>query len=235
MEIKDEGVCRFCLKTFSGAGMGRHLVACQAKQEADKDKEASEIKKIQSIIYHIKISGYKVYWLHIEVNSLSTLELLDGFLRKIWLECCGHFSSFEIKGVNYSGSSMGGSMFPGMMTEDISMDLPINQVLEVKDTFEYQYDFGSTTRLEGQVFAERRGSIVEPVRILARNNPFAYQCTKCGKMATEICLECDELFCDRCLIKHGGDEEMTLPVVNSPRMGVCGYCGDGDSDDFKVK
>ena len=231
MEIKDEGVCRFCLKTFSGAGMGRHLVACKAKKEADK--ETTETKKIQSI-YHIKISGYKVYWLHIEINSTATLELLDGFLRKIWLECCGHLSSFEIKGVNYSVSSMGESMFPWMMTEDISMDLPINQVLEVKDTFGYQYDFGSTTRLEGQVFAERRGSILEPVRILARNNPFIYQCAECGKMATEICLECDELFCDRCLITHGGDEEMALPVVNSPRMGVCGYCGDEGFDDFKV-
>ncbi len=233
MEIKDEGVCRFCLKTFSGAGMGRHLEACPAKKEADK--EAFDIIKIPSNIYHLKISAYKVYWLHIEINSLSTLELLDVFLRNIWLECCGHLSSFKIKGVNYSGSTISESMFPWMDTEDLSLDQPLNQVLGVKDTFEYQYDFGSTTHLEGQVFAERRGVILKPVRILARNNPFAYECVECGKPATEICLECDELFCDRCLITHGGDEEMALPVVNSPRMGVCGYCGDDNFDNFQIK
>ena len=210
--------------------MGQHLVVCKAKNEADK--EVSEIKKIQSSIYHIKISGYKVYWLHIEINSTTTLELLDGFLRKIWLECCGHLSEFKVKEVRCSSYPIGD---PWLRVKHRLMDMPLNEILGVKDKFEYQYDFGSTTHLEGQVVSERQGIIKKPVRILARNNPFSYQCAECGKMATEICLECDELFCDRCLIKHGGDKEMSLPVVNSPRMGVCGYCGEGDFDDFKVK
>ena len=33
----------------------------------------------------------------------------------------------------------------------------------------------------------------------------------------------DSLFCDECLV--GDEEEGYLPVVNSPRTGVCGYCG----------
>jgi hypothetical protein len=32
-------------------------------------------------------------------------------------------------------------------------------------------------------------------------------------------------FCDKCGKKHKSHDEMFLPVVNSPRMGVCGYTG----------
>ena len=40
MEHKSEGICRFCLKKFSSAGMGRHLSACKTR----KDKNALELK-----------------------------------------------------------------------------------------------------------------------------------------------------------------------------------------------
>jgi len=37
----------------------------------------------------------------------------------------------------------------------------------------------------------------------------------------------------RALVAELGDEhEMTLPVVNSPRMGVCGYTGGREFDNF---
>lgn len=226
MEFKDQGVCRFCLKMFAGTAMGRHLSACPARKEADKSIPGAG--RLPGSIYHLRISAYKFYWLHIEVDSASPLRLIDGFLRDIWLECCGHLSAFTIRGEDYSVTSMEEAMLPwGMETN--SMDVPVNRVLEVGDTFDYQYDFGSTTRLEGRVVAERRGVLPKPVRILARNNPLPFQCSGCGKPATEICLDCDELFCGRCLEKHGAD---SLPVVNSPRMGVCGYTGQGDFDDF---
>jgi len=31
----------------------------------------------------------------------ATLTDLDGFLRDIWLECCGHLSAFDIGTVRY--------------------------------------------------------------------------------------------------------------------------------------
>jgi hypothetical protein len=31
--------------------------------------------------------------------------------------------------------------------------------------------------------------------------------------------------CDECAVGHECGEEMLLPVVNSPRVGVCGYVG----------
>jgi hypothetical protein len=48
MEHKNEGVCRFCLKKFSGAGMGRHLLTCKTR----KEKNELELKGIwEKIIF----------------------------------------------------------------------------------------------------------------------------------------------------------------------------------------
>ena len=55
----------------------------------------------------------------------------------------------------------------------------------------------------------------------------------CGESeapATVVCPYCndsdDRLFCDTHADAHeNANEEIYLPVVNSPRMGVCGYTG----------
>lgn len=41
------------------------------------------------------------YWLYLEMPARATLTDLDGFLRDIWLECCGHLSAFDIGTVRY--------------------------------------------------------------------------------------------------------------------------------------
>jgi hypothetical protein len=60
-------------------------------------------------------------------------------------------------------------------------------------------------------------------------------CDSCGKEpATQICTAHewgeDSLFCDKCGKKHGKkcsdfEEYASMPVVNSPRVGVCAYMG----------
>ena len=228
MEIKDEGTCRFCLKTFAGRSIGRHLVACKVKKQNDSERAAKGKKTIP--IYHIKIWSYKPFWLHIEAKSTTKLADLDHFLRGIWLECCGHLSEFTINGVRYSADAVGDDWWG---VESKSMDASLKKVLGVKDKFEYEYDFGSTTYLEGQVAAEREGVQREKIRILARNTPLRLPCNTCGGEATEIDVENERFYCDTCFEAEFGDEyEMALPVVNSPRMGVCGYTGNPDFDDF---
>jgi hypothetical protein len=62
---------------------------------------------------------------------------------------------------------------------------------------------------------------------LARNVAPVILCDKCGKPATQVATEYysdNYAFCDKCA-RSSGDSEMMLPVVNSPRMGVCGYTG----------
>ncbi len=38
--FKDEGICRFCLRAFSGRSIARHLVACKAKKQKDENDAA---------------------------------------------------------------------------------------------------------------------------------------------------------------------------------------------------
>lgn len=229
-EIKDEGVCRFCLRAFSGRSIGRHLVACKAKKQKD-GQDATGGKEITSI-YHVKIQGYQPYWLHIEMKATAALADLDQFLRDIWLECCYHLSQFKINDTSYLVPiAMGGWWDP----EAKSMDVQLQKVLRVKDKFEYEYDFGTTTYLEGQLYSARDGVLNDKVRILARNNPPEFQCLNCKAKATTICMECYEVYCQDCLVEHECGEEMALPVVNSPRMGVCGYAGEDDFDNFSLE
>ena len=48
-------------------------------------------------------------------------------------------------------------------------------------------------------------------------------------MATNVCVQCiyedAEWLCNDCSEEHECGEDMMLPIVNSPRVGVCGYCG----------
>ena len=96
---------------------------------------------------------------------------------------------------------------------------------------EYEYDFGSTTALTGELVCNRQGSIGRAsVRLLARNEPLVWPCGDCKAPASVVCLYCIDsdngFFCDAHaeMHEHAG-EKVYLPVVNSPRMGVCGYSG----------
>ena len=98
-------------------------------------------------------------------------------------------------------------------------------------TFTYEYDFGSTTELTGHVLGIREGCLGRTAtRLLARNDAPEWSCEKCSRPATIICPLCIQdgayLFCETHAHEHPcADEEVYLPVVNSPRMGVCGYVG----------
>jgi hypothetical protein len=235
MEQKSEGICRFCLKTFSGSAMSRHLVACKARKE--NDARDAEKAKTKYPIYHIKLSSYGNYWFHIEMKAASTLRELDDFLRRIWLECCGHLSMFNINGVEYEDTEEQNDLDDFWRRDVASIDTSLVKALNVGDKFNYEYDFGTTTYVEGKVIAARQGVLNEKVRILARNNLYIFKCEECGEQATDYCTECEAFFCEQCLTDseiHECGEDMALPIVNSPRMGECGYTGDFDFDDFEL-
>ena len=75
----------------------------------------------------------------------------------------------------------------------------------------------------------------EVVRVLARNVPPKFRCAKCGSPAEYICSECaweteNAFYCEDCAETH--EHDYLLPITNSPRMGVCGYCGEQDCYEF---
>jgi hypothetical protein len=219
--MKSEGVCRLCNKTFSGRGMTRHLQSCIGRKEP-KSKGGDEK------IFLIKASAGP-FWVYFEVNGSSTLGNVDSFLRSLWLECCGHLSAFTIGSVRYYSHAL--YLEPG----EKGMDIPLENVLKPRVKFLHEYDFGTTTKLDMECVSERQDKMMDRIEILARNNMIEILCDECGKPAKEIRTQCvwegEGFLCESCAKKHECGEEMLLPVVNSPRMGVCGYTG-GAEDIF---
>src|SRR5690349_9923843 len=95
MQNKNTGTCLLCNQQVEHRTALKHVKKCI---EANTTHVASEKEKI----FHFKITDGKLFWLYIEINGSSKLDILDSFLRNIWLECCGHMSDFEIDGVSYS-------------------------------------------------------------------------------------------------------------------------------------
>src|SRR6266487_2991409 len=119
------------------------------------------------------------------------------------------------------------------MVEDRSLDARLEKVLKVGQKFTYEYDFGSTTELNLRVVSERDGVAQageedDPITILARNVAPVILCKVCGKPATKVVAGYfnveENAYCNKCA-KRSEDADMMLPVVNSPRVGVCGYTG----------
>ena len=123
------------------------------------------------------------------------------------------------------------------MLEDRSLDVSLEKVLKVGQKFSYEYDFGSSTDLTLKVLSEREGAIQNEdeeehtIEILARNVEPGMLCKVCGKPAKFVVggyFDVEEnAFCSKkCVKKSGEDADMLLPVVNSPRVGVCAYTGE---------
>jgi len=189
-------------------------------------------------LLHIQVKGDNglfTYWMQMQAPSNTTLKDLDAFLRKTWVECCGHMSQFMIDGKCYS-------VHPGSSMGNRSMRPKLGDVLREEKAFSYEYDFGTTTTLGLKVIAARqtsagldRAKSGDKIVVLARNDPPEIACDSCDKnKATQVCAQCifdeDEAWlCEDCAPEHDcvkkDGEEILLPIVNSPRVGMCGYTG----------
>jgi hypothetical protein len=219
--LTSAGVCALCGEKASAAKMAAHLRRCAPSHDAPKGA-AVPLHQL-----HVQATYSPVFWLDIEAKSGATLRQLDQFLRRIWLECCGHLSAFRIGSQTYSVALE--SMFT-IFEGQRSMSARLADALPPQGRpFRYEYDFGSTTDLTLRVTGSRPGVIGRPaVRLLARNEAPVWPCATCGAPATGICANClDEnnpFACSKHERQHAcGEDSAFLPVVNSPRMGVCAY------------
>jgi hypothetical protein len=124
-------------------------------------------------------------------------------------------SAFQIAGTSHDIGGYGSRP----KSERVTRWLPKGQ------KFRYDYDFGSTTSLNGSSIGLVAGGKAK-VEVVARNHAIPWLCAACSESATRVCSGCRTLTCgctERCSRcgEHVG--EMSLPVVNSPRMGVCAY------------
>jgi hypothetical protein len=203
--------------------MTRHLKECAPKNDLPSGK--------LSHLFHLRVEGGEdpLYWLDLEIKSHSRLTNLDGFLRKIWLECCGHLSAFRFGGVSYTPIE---EPFDSW-SDDRSMSTRVAKLFyPIGIRFTYEYDFGSTTYLSLRIQGEREGTGDRSlVQLLARNEPAVWPCAVCLQPATLVCPFCvydgEPFYCDQHCSQHECyEEDAFLPIVNSPRMGTCAYTGE---------
>lgn len=209
--LKTRGGCTRCGQELANAGMGKHLVSCLGSGPA----------------LHVAVDvGPGTWWMHLALAPTATLRDLDGLLRATWLECCGHMSAFEVGATRFESSTDGWAEF-GYGPKPRSLGAKAASALRPGGTFTYEYDFGSTTALRGRVL----GTIATgPTKasVLARNAAIVWPCDTCGEPATSVCPHCSAMVCGSCDAPCScldSFEDESLPVVNSPRMGVCGYVG----------
>lgn len=213
------GQCHWCNRSFGRASMTRHLRDCPRRGFEDPQPDADRVLTLL-----VEGRDRPEYWMYLEVRAGITLELLDDFLRHVWLECCGHLSAFKIGRMVYSSMPLEYGPNRPMHTT------LLGDVLKKGKKASYEYDFGSTTHLALSVVDEVEGDLPgKSIVIAARNDMPVMPCEECGRPAAYVCPVCinDEAgwVCRLHAEDHECGEEMLLRVVNSPRVGTCGYQG----------
>lgn len=200
------GNCELCGSRIGKSSMALHLRKCLPRE--------GDVATVEALLIRVQAPGAPMYWMDCAVRIDTNLKQLDTLLRRRWLECCGHLSEFS------AGKR-----------RRIGMSVSIEKALALGgNRFDYEYDFGSTTALVVSALGPVEVALAKSIRLLARNEPPIWACDECGAPASEVCTQCqfDEggFCCAKHATRHECGPDMLLPVVNSPRMGVCGYTGE---------
>lgn len=219
---ESRGTCNYCGEIITKRSVGKHLIKCPKRQEALQTATASS--RQDETLWHLRVQDAydKDFWLDLEMVGSASLEKLDKYLRYIWLECCDHLSKFTIGG-------WGGW--------DVGKSRKANSVFEPDLVLRHLYDFGTTSETDIKVVGAREGKPTtgKPIVLLARNIMPEATCQECDQPAAWLCIEClyalewTGLLCNMHVEEHPhynyGDP---IPLVNSPRTGMCGYVGPAD-------
>ena len=209
-KLKSEGECLYCKQMYSQKEIGKHL----AKHLSELEKAHSG--KVTQAFYHIEVEAEEMF-LHLLVLGNAPMKRIDIFLKAIWLECCGHMSAFGHK--NFK----------------VSMSQNVEDVFDPKVKIYHDYDFGTTTRVFLKGLKSYQLNLKDKLILLSRNEPLKFMCATCKtELAINLCTTCNwdkySFYCESCSTKHEEvcndfSDYSCMPVVNSPRMGECGYTG----------
>jgi len=218
-EKQSKGKCAYCGQEIAKSAAPKHLADCALRQEiiTKAENKQSEAESL----YHLRIqdAGSNQFWLDLEIRGSSTLNNLDGYLRAIWLECCGHLSRFS---------------FGGWQSKEIPKSRRANEVFEPGVKLTHIYDFGTSSFTLIKMIGERKGkpTTSHPIALMVRNLMPEYECIKCKQPAIWLCMEClfeEDVWgtlCDEHAQTHPHDNYgEPVKLVNSPRLGMCGYGG----------
>ena len=208
--------CYYCNKELTERTIKRHMKNCSEMKKRVEEQNSTDKKQRNQFIIAIK-SKYEGndYCIYLSIDGTLGLVHIDQFIRDIWVECCGHLSGFRIRGKFY---------------QDHSMNTRLNDILDIDEKFEYEYDFGSTTYLNLEVVdIIQVSSSFSQIEIIARNHDIKHECETCGKEAKFFNYENDKWQCENC-IDENNDMISEIEYCNSPRDGICGYEGHKEAE-----
>ncbi|MGE5221729.1 MAG: hypothetical protein ACM3PY_04785 [Omnitrophica WOR_2 bacterium] len=215
------GTCAYCSEVITRRSVDKHLEKCPQRQETLQSAEASS-RSVETL-WQLRVQDAhdKDFWLDLEMRGPATLAKLDDYLRAIWLECCDHLSMFTIG---------------GWQGEEIAETRKADAIFAPGLVLRHLYDFGTTSETDIKVLSFRKGKATtkHPIALLARNLQPAAMCQECNQPAAWFCPEClyeaeepDMWFlCDEHVKDHPHNRYgEVIELVNSPRLGMCGYDG----------
>ena len=266
-KIKSEGKCLFCRKTFAKAGINRHLSTHIKEKEKSGKPGQSFFVKVETSKRWGSTPYFLSLWIDGETTLQDLDNFLRNiWLDCCGHLSAFRDPSGRINGILYDkdedemdedfededdddeeDDDVFGSLFGYQREDDISKKCKAGKIFFIGLVMDYEYDFGSTTELRITVMDEYSVKADEDIVLLSRNEPLKIICSICGKVpATQMCPYCiyeeGAEFCDQCAKKHAKkcedfDEDSSMPIVNSPRSGVCGYTGgiiDIERDTYQV-
>jgi hypothetical protein len=217
-----KGVCTYCGEEKRVGQMTEHLSSCPKRQVAIAKAEHRKADREKLYYLRVQDAWGGGYWLDLEMRGTAKLKSLDQFLRAIWLECCGHLSRFSLGG--WEG-------------EEIAKARTAEEVFNSGVTLTHIYDFGTSSMTLIQFVESREGKPTtrHPLGLMARNVQPAAKCIECKQPAAWLCIECviedrnSGYLCQEHVESHPHDEYgEPFRIVNSPRLGMCGYQGPAD-------
>lgn len=191
MTVSNQSHCLGCRMTLQTSTARRHLESCIAAAETPGGRNPKPMLMVSAT------AGQEddkcVYALYALMPKLATLREIDELLRKTWLECCGHLSSFDSGGTRLRSDGFDMTMFD---YEDRSFDHQAAWAIPPGTAAKYEYDMGDTTCLtvrmepapeQAQAWLDKHG--MDPGNLVLRN------------LTPEA-------------------QESYRPLVNSPRQGI---------------
>jgi hypothetical protein len=214
-----KGKCAYCGQEIVKNVVAKHLAACAQHQGAITKAESKQGEA--GALFHLRAqaAGLNQFWLDLEMRGSATLKDLDGYLKAIWLECCGHLSKFSVG---------------GWQGKEIPKNRSADEVFAPGVELTHIYDFGTSSLTLIKCAGTRKGKPItsRPIALMARNLMPECDCIKCKQPAAWLCMEClieEDVWgtlCDEHKETHPHDNYgESVRLVNSPRLGMCGYAG----------
>lgn len=149
---KSEGICLLC-----NSKVEYHSIAIHVKKCIKKDGANHLVEKEKIFLFKIwqRHADGSLFWLYIEINGSATLETLDVFLKKIWLNFNSDMASFNIDGEIYNCNH--------------NLNKKIFRLFKEEIKFNYSNNDDSNTEIKGKVISERPGKLSENIRMIAKN------------------------------------------------------------------